>query len=83
MYAEILGDLMARRKKQFDFDDESDEPAHILARYIRQKLGFAFDHPELSRIFTTELLSGGQRLAQFRPDAVESTDRKLDIRTSS
>jgi len=41
LYAEIFGDLMARWKKRFDFDGESEEPAHILARYIRQKLRFA------------------------------------------
>ncbi|WP_321817684.1 MULTISPECIES: TetR family transcriptional regulator C-terminal domain-containing protein [unclassified Paraburkholderia] len=77
LYAEVLGDLMASWARLFEFEGESDEPAEILAQYIREKLKFTFKNPELSRIFTTELLSGGHRLAQFWPDAIASTNRKV------
>src|SRR6202012_2323225 len=40
---------------------------------------FAFKHPELSRIFTTELLSGGHRLAAFWPEAVRQTNRQVAV----
>lgn len=77
LYAQVLGELMASWEKMFEFDEELEQPNEILARYIREKLAFTFKNPELSRIFTTELLSGGHRLARFWPDAVESTNRKV------
>ncbi|HGL6315317.1 TetR family transcriptional regulator C-terminal domain-containing protein [Burkholderia multivorans] len=79
LYAEVLGDLMASWARLLEFEGESDEPAEILAQYIRQKLRFTFKNPELSRIFTTELLSGGHRLAQFWPDAIASTNSKVEM----
>jgi TetR/AcrR family transcriptional regulator len=77
LYAQVLGELMASWAKMFEFDEELEQPNEILARYIREKLTFTFKNPELSRIFTTELLSGGHRLARFWPDAVEGTNRKV------
>jgi TetR/AcrR family transcriptional regulator len=41
------------------------------------KIEFAFSNPELSRIFTSELLSGGERLETFWPAAMASA--KVDI----
>jgi TetR/AcrR family transcriptional regulator len=79
LYAEVLGDLMASWAQLFEFGGESGEPAEILAQYVRQKLKFTFKKPELSRIFTTELLSGGHRLQQFWPDAIASTNRQVTM----
>jgi TetR/AcrR family transcriptional regulator len=77
LYADLLGELMAVWMTLVEFDDELDAPADILARYIRQKLEFTFANPELSRIFTTELLSGGHRLEKFWPGAVGNTNRTV------
>jgi TetR/AcrR family transcriptional regulator len=77
LYAQVLGELMTSWEKMFEFDEELEQPNEILTRYIREKLAFTFKNPELSRIFTTELLSGGHRLARFWPHAVESTNRKI------
>lgn len=79
LYAQILGELMSTWAHLFEFDEDSQSPSDIISVYIRQKLHFAFKHPELSRIFTTELLSGGHRLATFWPDAVEQTNRKVAV----
>jgi TetR/AcrR family transcriptional regulator len=43
------------------------------------KLQFAFENPELSRIFTSEILSGGQRLEAFWPDAMASAKVNVDV----
>jgi TetR/AcrR family transcriptional regulator len=79
LYAGLIGELMAVWMTLVEFDDELDAPADILARYIRQKLSYTFDNPELSRIFTSELLSGGRRLEKFWPGAVENTNRTVAL----
>jgi TetR/AcrR family transcriptional regulator len=77
LYAQILGELMQTWEHLFEFGEENQSPSDIIALYIQQKLRFALKQPELSRIFTTELLSGGHRLATFWPDAVAQTNRKV------
>ncbi len=77
LYAEVLGELMTTWAHLFEFGDDEHSPSDVIALYIEQKLRFAFKQPELSRIFTTELLSGGHRLAAFWPDAVAQTNRKV------
>jgi TetR/AcrR family transcriptional regulator len=79
LYADLIGELMAVWMKLVEFDDESDPPTDILARYIREKLTYSFDNPELSRIFTTELLSGGHRLEKFWPGAMGNTHRTVTV----
>jgi len=79
LYADLIGELMAVWMKLVEFDDALDAPADILARYIREKLRYSFDNPELSRIFTTELLSGGHRLEKFWDGAVGNTNRTIAV----
>ncbi|WP_449104901.1 TetR family transcriptional regulator C-terminal domain-containing protein [Pseudomonas mohnii] len=79
LYAEVLGQLMSAWSKLFVFGAEgSCTPRQILSDYVRQKLEFALDHPEISRIFTNELLSGGSRLEAFWPSALSITQGKVD-----
>ena len=77
LYAEVLGVLMDTWADLFEFGSDDASPSEIIAEYLNQKLQFAFRQPELSRIFTTELLSGGHRLEAFWPDAVAQTHRKV------
>jgi len=79
LYSDLIGELMAVWMQLVEFNDESDTPPDILARYIRQKLTYTFENPELSRIFTTELLSGGHRLEKFWPGAVGNTNRTIAL----
>jgi TetR/AcrR family transcriptional regulator len=79
LYADLIGELMAVWMKLVEFDDELATPADILARYIREKLTYTFENPELSRIFTTELLSGGHRLEKYWPDAVGNTNHAVAL----
>lgn len=80
LYADVLTRLFSAWKQFSSFDQlaESD-PINTLKNYIEVKLRFAFEQPELSRIFTSELLSGGQRLDAFWPDAMGSA--KVNIQT--
>ena len=79
LYADVLSIVFRDWANLITFDTESMNPVQVLTQYIRQKLEFSFTHPELSRIFTTELLSGAQRLEAFWPDAVINTRRKVDL----
>ncbi|RKP57630.1 TetR family transcriptional regulator C-terminal domain-containing protein [Pararobbsia silviterrae] len=77
LYAEVLGELMDSWAELFEFGSDDAPPSDVIAEYLSQKLQFAFKQPELSRIFTTELLSGGRRLEAFWPEAVAQTYRKV------
>lgn len=79
LYLQILAELMDSWAHLFEFEKSIGTPAEILSDYLRQKLTFTLKNPELSRIFTTELLSGGHRLERLWPDAVESTNRRVVV----
>ena len=78
LYNELLMQVLHDWKVVFAFDAHSDEPAQVLSAYIRQKLDHAFDHPEMSRIFTREVLDGGHNLARFWPLSRQWTQKKID-----
>jgi len=81
LYVQLLSEVLAVWDTLFEFGSVSADqpPAQILDRYLREKLAFAFKNPELSRIFTTEVLSGGHRLKQLWPGAVSGTDRTVAV----
>ena len=78
LYNELLMQVLHDWKVVFSFDAHSNDPAQVLAAYIRQKLDHAFDHPEMSRIFTREVLDGGHNLARFWPLSRQWTQKKID-----
>ena len=80
LYSEVLGCLFKAWKRFFEFDKQLEtSPTDILRNYILMKLNFTFENPELSRIFTSEILSGGQRLEDFWPDAMSSAKVNIDV----
>jgi TetR/AcrR family transcriptional regulator len=79
LYEELLMQVLHDWKVVFAFDGASNDPATVLAAYIQQKLNHAFDHPEISRIFTREVLDGGHNLERYWPNARAWTQKKVDI----
>lgn len=77
LYADVLAQIFTHWEKLFILSDENHTPAQVIADYVRQKLEFALLEPELSRVFTHELISGGLRLQAFWPQAVASTEEKI------
>lgn len=75
LYQELLMSVVADWKGLFD--TRSDDPARALGDYIRSKLRLAFDKPQVSRIFTREVLDGGRNLARFWPGARRHTREKV------
>lgn len=79
LYEELLYAVLRGWSEAFRFEATADDPRTVLASYVRRKLDYAIDHPDLSRIFTSELLSGGKRLGKYWPVARQSTQLKVDI----
>ncbi|MCC2635285.1 MAG: transcriptional regulator, TetR family [Ramlibacter sp.] len=75
LYEELLMQVVEAWKGMFDA--KSTEPAKVLGAYIRSKINLAFDKPEISRIFTREVLDGGRNLEAFWPDSRKSTRDKV------
>lgn len=77
LYEELLMSVVSDWKSMFD--SHSNDPARVLGDYIRFKLDQAFDKPEISRIFTREVLDGGHNLQKFWPDSRRRTREKVRI----
>jgi TetR/AcrR family transcriptional regulator len=77
LYEELLMSVVADWKGIFDAG--STDPAQVLGDYIRSKLRLAFDKPEISRIFTREVLDGGPYLEKFWPDSRKNTREKVAV----
>lgn len=77
LYEALLQSVLDAWARLFVFDAGSDDPSDVLAAYIRKKLEYAFDKPELSRIYTREVLSGGPMLQKHWPRAAASAHAKV------
>jgi TetR/AcrR family transcriptional regulator len=78
LYEELLMQVLHDWKVVFSFEDARD-PGSVLEDYIRKKLDHAFDSPEISRIFTREILDGGRNLDRYWPNARAWTQKKVDV----
>lgn len=76
LYEELLQKVLSVWAEIIQFDDSLVEPEAVLTRYIRNKLEFSFQQPELSRIFTSEVLSGGHYLNKYWPEAIANIVNK-------
>ena len=77
LYEELLTSVVQDWRSMFVTG--STDPAKVLGDYIRFKLQLAFDKPEVSRIFTREVLDGGRNLEKFWPDSQRRTREKVDV----
>ena len=77
LYGELLMSVVSDWKGMFAAD--SSDPAKVLGDYIRSKINVAFDKPEVSRIFTREVLDGGHNLEKFWPDSRRRTRQKVAV----
>jgi TetR/AcrR family transcriptional regulator len=77
LYEELLTSVVQDWRSMFVAG--STDPAKVLGDYIRLKLELAFEKPEVSRIFTREVLDGGRNLEKFWPDSQRRTREKVDV----
>lgn len=79
LYEELLQSVLDAWAHVFPFDESSADPRTVLSGYIRAKLEYSFAFPELSRIFTREVLSGGPHLQKFWQQASVSANDKVKV----
>ncbi|MEP6825688.1 MAG: TetR/AcrR family transcriptional regulator [Ramlibacter sp.] len=77
LYEELLLSVMDDWKGMFDAG--STDPGKVIGAYIRSKIDQAFDKPEVSRIFSREVLDGGRMLEKFWPDSRMRTLEKVNV----
>ncbi|MGF6408480.1 TetR family transcriptional regulator C-terminal domain-containing protein [Paraburkholderia sp. MM5482-R1] len=79
LYEDLLRTVLEEWAVLFVFDESLHDPAAVLSRYIRKKLEYAFEKPELSRIYTREMLSGSDLLDKHWPKASQSAGTKVKL----
>lgn len=79
LYEELLQKVLNVWADIIQFDPTLSEPEAVLSRYIRNKMHFSFEQPELSRIFTSEVLSGGHYLHKYWPQATANIINKENL----
>lgn len=82
LYEELLMQVLHDWKVVFSFEEHANDPGAVLGDYIRKKLDHAFDNPEISRIFTREVLDGGRNLERYWPNARAWTQRRSTSSTA-
>lgn len=65
IYRAVLERTLRLWLSAFDPFTEEDDPAEALAAYIRTKMRHSRDHPQASRIFASEILSGAPEIKSF------------------
>ncbi len=78
LYLELLHDVLNGWSAGVAFEADDQPAGAVLARYIRRKFEYAVDNPDLSRIFTREIMDGGPNLGSYWPVAVASIRQKVE-----
>jgi TetR/AcrR family transcriptional regulator len=65
LYIEVLRNILELWDTAFDDVTVDDDPAVALAGFIRRKMEFSRRHPQASKIFAMEVISGGEHLAAY------------------
>ncbi|MEO6033117.1 MAG: TetR family transcriptional regulator C-terminal domain-containing protein [Burkholderiaceae bacterium] len=60
-------------------EDEAMEPAEAIARLVRRKLEFTLDYPQVSRLFSNEVISGGLAIQRIWQEVNSSVDAAVRI----
>ncbi|MWV14133.1 TetR family transcriptional regulator [Pseudomonas sp. R-28-1W-6] len=65
LYLAVLANIIDLWDSTFNHLTVDDDPAEALSRYIRAKMEFSRKHPDASRLFAMEVISGGPCLSQY------------------
>lgn len=60
-------------------EDAGIDPAEAIARLVRRKLEFALDYPQVSRLFSYEVISGGQAIQRIWREINSTVDAAVGI----
>lgn len=73
LYRKILQDIQSIWAKSMSVLSEDAEPDVVIRHYVRKKLDFSRSHPNLSRIFANEVISG----APYIREEIKKSTRPL------
>ncbi|WP_221796733.1 TetR/AcrR family transcriptional regulator [Oceanobacter mangrovi] len=80
LYLAVLSDIIDLWDSSLSRMTADDDPYECLQRYIRQKIEFSWKHPLASRIFASEIISGGPNLeGYFSGPYVEWFNSRLEV----
>jgi TetR/AcrR family transcriptional regulator len=65
LYLAVLSDIIDLWDGTLSNLTANDDAAKSLAQYLRKKIAFSRDHPLASRIFASEVISGGPNLGSY------------------
>lgn len=68
LYLALLEDILSLWNGQFDHATADDDPAVVLAKYIRDKMEISRTRPDASKIFALEIINGAPNLSNFFKD---------------
>jgi len=78
LYLELLHDVLAGWSAGVVFESDEHDARFVLTQYVRRKFEYAVANPDLSRIFTREIMDGGPNLGSYWPVAVASIRLKVE-----
>lgn len=80
LYLAVVSDIIDLWDGTFSQITSDDDPAESLRHYIRKKIEFSRQHPQASRIFATEIISGGPNLdGYFSEGYVQWFESRVDV----
>ena len=65
LYVSVLNSIVELWNTSLSDINESDDPAQALERFVREKTRLAFAHPQASRLFAMEIVSGAPHLEDY------------------
>lgn len=71
LYFAVLSDIIDLWDSTLSNLKEEDDAASSLTEYLRKKIEFSRDHPLASRIFASEIISGGPNLGSYFTEGYE------------
>lgn len=65
LYVAVLDEIIHLWNDYFDEISVEDDPAVVLAHFIRQKVELSYSHPRSSKLFAMEIISGAPLLKDY------------------
>lgn len=79
LYEELLQIVVAERRVNLALEAAETDPRTALTNYVHKRVSYSMTHPDLSRIFTREIMDGGPYLAKYWPDAIRGLDENANV----
>lgn len=73
LYEEVLLSIVDEWRDIFFFSSVEEDPARVIREYVRKKIGFSRRHPNMSRVFSSEVARGAPVLLRHWDKSREAT----------